>query len=124
MTKGNIILKKIRTDRNLSLSAFSCLIGISTSYLCVLEKGTRVLSQKLVNKVTKNIPDISSNEKIEIKITVEKDLFLNTKEIQKHITKLITEFFYRRKNDLGGLDTIADEIEVILNNATKQHTPK
>ncbi len=50
-----------------------------------------------------------------MKNAVEKDQFLNTEKVQKHIMKLITEFFYRLKNGLEGLDNLAEEIVGFIN---------
>jgi len=109
--KENKILKNIRRSRNISLVDFSCMIGISTSYLCMLEKGGRDLTPDIVSKITFSLPDISLNEKHDLETIIQKDIIGNIEKTQKHILNLITQFFYRLKNGIDeGLEELSKQI--------------
>ncbi len=95
-TKSYNIVRKIRLKRELSLSNFSSMLGISLSYLCLVEKGDRKLSKEMAEKIIKALPDITKKEKL----SLEKAIFFNSKEMQKYIMALIADFFYKINNGL------------------------
>ena len=47
------LIKTIRTSRGLSQKDFSAEVGVSTNFLCLVEKGKRNLSNENIEKVAK-----------------------------------------------------------------------
>jgi len=117
----NKILKNIRKNRGISLVNFSRMIGISISYLSLIEKGERNLTQEIVNKIITNLPDLSLNERHDLENIIKQDRMGNIEKTQKYILNLITQFFYRLKNKIDGLEELAKQIIELISKLKEKY---
>lgn len=125
MNKLPNTLKEMRLERGISLADFSSMIGISTSYLCMLEKGGRRVSKEIVNKVLEGITDLSTEEKHRLQSSILEVHISNIKEIQKRITGLTTTFFYKISNGTTeGLEDLANSISELIKQLAKMDITK
>lgn len=100
--KSNHIIKDLRTLRKLPMAIFASMLGISTSYLSLLESGKREIQPQIIEKILAVLLDLTTEEK-ESLLKIKQSLETPEQDLEKQHKKimgLISEYFYRLQNKI------------------------
>jgi len=122
-TKLSLVMRKIRVSRNLLARDIAMALGISPSYLSLIEQGKRVVRENFITDLNKflnfSIPEqtelLEAIEENQNKFVIQEDTLT---KIKREIFELLSQTFAQLKSNLVEMTAIK-EIEGLIEQLKK-----